>query len=253
MAFLKNKKNKVIFISAVSVLLCLGLVFGGFAIYVSDYYRADDGAVVPLSPEDNITLTELDDGSLVFEPESTKVGFIFYPGGKVEHNAYQPLMVELARRGIMCALIKMPFNLAVLDINAADGIREAYPNISKWYIGGHSLGGSMAASHAGDRAKEYRGLVLLGAYSTADLNGTGLGVLSLYGSEDGVMNRDKYKKCHDNLPFSLTEWVIPGGNHAFFGMYGPQRGDGTATISNREQITVTADTIALFTGMTLDK
>ena len=253
MAFLSNKKNKIIFISLVVAVALIGLLFGGFAIYVSDYYRADDGAIVPISPEENITLTELDDGSLVFEPRSAKVGFIFYPGGKVEHNAYQPLMLELARRGILCALVRMPFNLAVFDKNAADAIREEYSDISRWYVGGHSLGGAMAASHIKGRADEYRGLILLGAYSTADLNGTGLDVLCMYGSEDRVMDLDKYKRCKDNLPFNLAEKVIEGGNHSFFGMYGPQRGDGTPTISNREQIAVTADTVALFAGITLDK
>ena len=138
----------------------------------------------------------------------------------------------------------MPFNLAVFDINAADGIIESFPEISSWGIGGHSLGGSMAASYASDKADEFNSLILLGAYSTADLSKSNLSVLSVYGSEDKVLNLEKYKKYRKNLPADTDEVVIEGGCHAYFGAYGEQAGDGKATISPAEQITFTADKIA---------
>jgi hypothetical protein len=102
----------------------------------------------------------------------------------------------------------------------------------------------MAASYLSKNTDKFDGLILLGAYSTADL--TGCHVLSLYGSEDGVMNREKYEKYKSNLPTDFTEIIIEGGNHAYFGMYGEQDGDGRATISNTEQIFYTADNIADF-------
>ena len=143
----------------------------------------------------------------------------------------------------MCVLLKMPFNLAVLDVNAADGIQKEYPEIEDWYIGGHSLGGSMAASYLADHEKDYEGLVLLGSYSTADLSNTDLAVLSVFGSEDQVMNREKYDENKANLPSGFTETVIEGGCHAYFGMYGVQEGDGTPTITNEEQIRLTIESI----------
>ena len=93
----------------------------------------------------NAVPTELlDDGTMVFKPESATKGFIFYPGGKVEHSAYQPLMAACAQKGILCILVQMPFNLAVLDINAAEGIQAQYPEIETWYIGGHFHGGILS-------------------------------------------------------------------------------------------------------------
>ena len=161
----------------------------------------------------------------------------------MEYSAYQPLMAACAERGILCILVEMPFNLAVLDINAADGIQEQYPEIEKWYIGGHSLGGSMAASYLADHTDDYDGLILLGSYSTADLSETDLDVLSVYGSEDKVMNRMKYDENKSNLPNDFVEVVLEGGCHAYFGMYGAQEGDGKPTISNEEQIFLTAENI----------
>ena len=91
---------------------------------------------------------------------------------------------------------------------------------------------------------EYDGLVLLGAYSTADLSGTELDVLSAYGTQDGVLNRDKYEECRRHYPQQFKEFVISGGNHAYFGDYGEQKGDGRAEILREEQICMTADAIA---------
>ena len=132
----------------------------------------------------------------------------------------------------------------MLDVNAADGITEQFPEIESWYIGGHSLGGSMAASYLAKHGDEFDGLVLLGSYSTADL--TSSKVLSIYGENDGVMNREKYEKYKSNLPADFTEKVIKGGNHAYFGIYGEQEGDGKADISAMEQIIITTDTISDF-------
>jgi len=153
-------------------------------------------------------------------------------------------MKACADKGILCVLIEMPFNLAVLDMNAAEGIMSRYPEIENWYIGGHSLGGSMAASYLSKNVDEFEGLILLGSYSTADLSGTDLDVLSIYGSEDKVMNYEKYTNNKTNLPKDFTEVVIDGGCHAGFGMYGAQDGDGIPIISNEEQIRLTAEKIS---------
>lgn len=243
MNLLKSKRKRKIVITTASIVLVLMIIVGACAGYVGDYYRADQNAIEAFSPMNEVSAERLDDNTLVFKPDNATKGFVFYPGGKVEYTAYQPLMAACARQGILCVLVEMPFNLAVLDINAADGIQEQYPQIEKWYIGGHSLGGSMAAAYLSEHIDDYNGLILLGSYSTADLSETELDVLSVYGSEDQVMNRVKYDKNKANLPGDLTEIVIEGGCHAYFGMYGAQEGDGKPAISNEEQILLTANHI----------
>lgn len=222
------------------------VILGAGAWYVNDYYKADIEAVEAFASGKIISGKVLDDYSIAFVPEDATAGFIFYPGGKVEYSSYVPLMQECAERGILCVLVEMPFNLAVLDINAADGIQEQYPQITDWYIGGHSLGGSMAASYLEKNADDFKGLVLLGSYSTADLSETELSVLSVYGSEDEVLNHEKYNKYKVNLPDEYEEIIIDGGCHAYFGMYGNQEGDGIPTISNEEQICCTAEYISAY-------
>ena len=241
MSFIKNKRKSLKIISVLSALLLGAVVMCG--VYLNDFYHADTAAIETFCAASVTEAKQDDDGYLVFEPENAQAGFIFYPGGKVEYTAYIPLMQALSDEGVLCVLVKMPFNLAVLDMDAAEGVQQQYPHIKSWYIGGHSLGGAMAASYIADCQEAFDGLVLLGAYSTADLSQTDLEVLSVYGSEDMVMNREKYNDNISNLPQDFTEIIIEGGCHACFGMYGTQEGDGTPSITGEEQIILTAEEI----------
>lgn len=211
-------------------------------IYAGDYYRAEDAAV---AVSDNVTVEITEDRALLL-PAEPEAGLIFYPGGKVEFTAYMPLLAKLAEEDILCVLLKMPLNLAVLDMDAAEGIPEQFPQVQHWYLAGHSLGGSMAASFAGGRADVYEGLILLAAYSTEDLRESGLKVCSLYGDRDGVLNLEKYEQYRSNLPEDTQEQVLEGGNHAGFGSYGPQEGDGESSLEPGAQLQWAADTILEF-------
>ena len=245
---MKSKKKSKLWKKILLILTAMILMSGiGFGIYIQDYYHADDLALeAAAQSQQGITVTTSSEGRIIFAPENPRAGLIFYPGGKVKYEAYDPLMEACAKEGILCVLLHMPGNLAVLDVNAAEGIQEEYPDIENWYMAGHSLGGSMAASYISSHEEEFKGLILLAAYSTADLKGTDLKVLSLYGSEDGVLKMDSYEKYRDNLPEDFTEIIIPGGCHAYFGSYGPQKGDGIPQISNEEQIGFTANAIGDF-------
>lgn len=246
MAFLQNKKRKRLIIWLTSITLVIVILFGAGLLYLNDYYKAQDSAIHAFTAVKEAQITEDEDGNLIFKAKKERAGFIFYPGGKVEQTAYKPLMALCAEKGITCILLKMPFHLAVLDKNGADGVKEKFPAIKRWYIGGHSLGGAMSASYVLENASDFDGLILLGAYSTANLSKTNLKVLSIYGSEDKVLDKEKYDECKANLPKNFTEHVIDGGCHAYFGMYGKQDGDGTPTITVEKQLEETAKQIEKF-------
>lgn len=223
---------------AILLMLCIG-----FAVYVGDYYHADEASVQAMAPADGLSISKTGKDTIVFAPSDPKAGLIFYPGGKVEYTAYALLMRACAEQGILCVLVKMPCNLAVLDVNAADGIAGQYPEINTWYIGGHSLGGAMAATYAANHSSELDGLILLAAYSTSDLKDAGLKVLSVYGTEDTVLDLEKYEEYRGNFPIGTSEFIIDGGCHAGFACYGPQDGDGSPTVTSEEQIALTAKEI----------
>lgn len=237
----KMKVGKIILISFISFLL---IAVCAFLIYVSNYYHADKIAI-EASKDKGINISNIN-GALVFDPGNADTALIFYQGGKVEYTAYEPLMIKIAQKGILCILPKMPFNLAVFDINAANKHISQNTKIQHWYMGGHSLGGSMAASYASKNIGKVEGLILLASYSTADISSNGMRVLSIYGSKDGVLNKESYQKNKSKLPADFMEIVLPGGNHAGFGCYGPQQGDGKADITSEQQQTDTSQAIAEF-------
>lgn len=238
-------RKKIIIISSVLFALLL-IVAVAFFIYVGIYYAADMEAIATFKYDGFVT-REIDDGTVAYVPNGEyDTGIIFYPGGKVEHLAYIPLMQALASKGVLCILVDMPFNLAVFDINRADGVYEGFVSVDYWYMAGHSLGGSMACEYISDKEDIFEGIILLASYSATDLSKTNFKVLSIYGSADGVLNKESYFGNKINLPSNTKEYVIPGGNHAFFGTYGEQDGDGEATKTNKEQIEITVEQIIDF-------
>ena len=225
----------------VCVLIIAVALIGGCAWYVNDYYPLDETAA--FSVQGSAFEVSRQGGWHIYAPENPVAGLIFYPGGKVDAPAYGPLMEACAARDILCVLVEMPLRLAILDADAAAEVPDAFPQVEKWYIGGHSLGGSMAASCVAGHPGMFEGLVLLAAYSTNDLSQLDLQVLSLVGSEDQVLNWQKYENSKAMLPAGFQEIIIEGGCHGGFGLYGPQAGDGTPTITSQEQIIFTADQI----------
>ena len=225
-----SKKRKALLV----VLAAIGALAAVFFIYTADYYHADETARAAFEAGD---ITE-DGDLLIMEPDDPNgSGLIFYPGGKVEAISYIPLLEKLREKGITCVLVEMPFNLAVFNSNAADGVYGKLPDVENWYIGGHSLGGAMASSYASGYMDALSGVVLLGAYIYGDVSPER--TLTMYGSEDGVLDRSK-------IDYTKNVVVIDGGNHAQFGNYGKQDGDGEAFISTDEQQAVAVQAIADF-------
>ena len=213
------------------VLVILLLLTGGSAAYIGQYYHADAEALEALASDASVRVERTGYG-WYFDGPSEDNALIFYPGGKVEETAYAPMLHLLAEKGVDACLVKVPGRLAFLGIGKADEAMEAH-RYENWYVGGHSLGGVAAAYYAAEHGDALRGIVLLGSYSTKKLSEDLKGLL-VYGSEDGVLNRNAYEKNRGNVP-AATEIVIKGGNHAQFGSYGIQKGDGKALISAREQ------------------
>lgn len=214
--------------------IILGLLIGliaGFFWYTSDYYRADEEAMTILNNAND--LTEFD--GYVELKANSDIGLIFYPGAKVESYAYLVLLNSLKEEGINVFLVKMPFNLAVFNINAADTIIETYPNIKNWYIAGHSLGGAMASQYLDKNSDLFEGLIQLAAYP---LNASEENTLILYGSNDYILDLSNLE--------GFEAVNIVGGNHAYFGNYGEQEGDGVALITREDQQQITIESILDF-------
>ena len=233
----QSRKRNVILILLLSICLLAAVCVW----YVSDDYKCEEEVQSYFQKNDPVKIEEIENG-LLLDGTGNENAFIFYPGAKVEYTAYVPLLYQIAENGTDVFLMKMPCNLAFLGMNRADDIIRGY-EYEHWYLGGHSLGGAMAAAYAAEYLDNLDGLVLLAAYPTKSLQSEGFSVLSLYGSEDGVLHMEKVEQGRAYMPDDYTEICIQGGNHAQFGNYGEQKKDGVAALPREEQQRQTARAI----------
>lgn len=221
-----------VLIGIVAVLAWLQLAGGGSAALpeAETALVSDDDVDVALEPW--ITLTPADQAS---------TGFIFYPGARVDPAAYAPSARAIADQGYLTVIVPMPFGIAALGADQADDVMEAFPQVERWVIGGHSLGGAMAVQYTDDNVDRIDGIALWGAYPSPDDDISTEPVLgvSVYGSEDGLSTVEEIEDTAQYLPQDTEFVLIEGGNHTNFGLYETQDGDGEATITPAEQQTLT--------------
>lgn len=229
-----SKKHRLLQRVLAALLLVPALAAGGFLLWASDYYRAEPAALVFLQSDDSL---RTENNLTILTPAGgSDTGIIFYPGAKVEANAYLPLLEKLKADGYVCVLVHMPLHMAIFNANAADAVFAAVPEVQHWYIAGHSMGGAMASSYASAHPDRVEGLLLMGAYVYGSYPPAD--ALTIYGTLNAGL--EKHIDYTDNIV------VIEGGNHAQFGNYGPQKGDPAAAISADTQQQITADAISAF-------
>lgn len=230
----RMSRRKKWFVAGGIVLLVLAILAGVFFWYVSDYYRAEDAALEILAQDSGITVQ--DNLTMLSPTAPTDTAMIFYPGAKVEAEAYLPLLDQIRQTGITCILVHMPFHMAIFDANAAEDVIDQFPAFQHWYIAGHSMGGAMASQFASEHPDQIDGLILMGAYIYGDYPAEK--TLTIYGSLN--------QSVEDHIDYTENIVEIEGGNHAQFGNYGPQKGDLPAAISAEEQQKQTVAAIEAF-------
>lgn len=230
--------GKSVALSAVFGLLAMGLTSVG---YLSIYYHADKDIPTLVSQNPQVQVQEIKGGYYIDGP-GEDTAMVFYPGAKVDEQAYIPLMVRLAQEGMDCFIAKVPFHMAMFGSNRAGQFMEKY-DYDTWITAGHSMGGIIAASYAAGHPDQISAVVLLASYPTSTIPES-VRLCSLYGSNDRCLGMEAYEKARTLWSENSMEKCIEGGNHAQFGNYGPQKGDGPAEISAEKQQQITAEFIA---------
>ena len=242
-----NKKHKMkgwvkgVIIPLSSILLTFLFVLSYFAFN----YPASDNAKSYLKGDDEINLSINEHWYYFDNKDNDEIAIIFYSGAKVDPVAYSPLCNNIAHMGIDVYIMKMPLYFPLLNINAANKVASLNKH-QNLYMMGHSLGGTTAALYLSKtKYTSYKGIIFLASYPNKKLKDS-YKCLSIYGTNDLVLNKKEYNKNISNFPVNYKEVIIEGGNHSYFGDYGFQRNDGVASISREEQINITKQEIMNF-------
>jgi hypothetical protein len=228
-----RRRYKILIVVLIAVLV----VFSGFIVWAETPLGPMPEALAALKSDSAVTVTT--GRWLVFTPLNftSKVGFIIYPGGRVDYRSYAPEAHAIAAEGYLAVIAPMAFNLAIFSQNAATDVINSYPQVKAWAIGGHSLGGVIAAQYCHDNLGKVQGLVLWAAYleSGTDLSKSNLQVTTIHGTLDGVVSESQIQNSLKQLPPNTIKVDVVGGNHGQFGWYGNQPGDNPAQTSREVQ------------------
>lgn len=220
-----KKKIIIILSTIIGLFLIIGIIF---FTYTGIYYHADSTAYDYLKSSGEVEVTENNKYiSFVKTNSNNENAIIFYEGAKVEAKAYARILYTLALNDISCYAIKSPFRFAFFGSNEYKKIINS-TSYQSYYLMGHSLGGVVAGGKLED--SNVSGVILLASYLNNDLSDTDKKALSIYGSNDKVLNLEKYNKAKKLLPKNSLEYVIEGGIHSYFADYGAQAHDGVASI-----------------------
>lgn len=228
-----KKRDKIIVVIIISVVVMIN----GFVIFGLTPSKPMAKARDALESSGDMMITKTDYYEFVNTSTTPTTGLIIYPGGRVDPRSYAPTARNISADGYYVAITLMALNFAIFSPNKADQIISENPGIANWVICGHSLGGVAAALYVKGNSEKIDGLVFWASYPSVDLSESSIDVSSIYASNDGLTTVVDIENSKSKLPASTTYVEITGGNHAQFGYYGGQFGDGEATITREMQQT----------------
>ena len=206
----------------------------GFLTFFHIVFPADRAATLDVFRDSRVTV-EARDNRVIMSPtqDPDSVGMLYFPGARVDPYSYLYPLVDIAAEGTTIVIVDPLFNMALIDTRGVGELTRDLPEVSEWVLAGHSLGGVKACLEASHPSVTH--LVLFASYCATDISSLDIGVLQIVGDQDGLLNNDLRVEALSLLPASEdATLVIPGANHADFGTYGPQPGDGPSSYTNEE-------------------
>jgi hypothetical protein len=236
--------------------LAFGLLLTSWLVYARPLAAAPEAVAVlrggpTLRVNERITWFELvpDRRTRAGDPIPPTTGLVFVPGARIDPRAYARVLRPVAAAGYLVIVLKEPFGFALPTSQHPARVMALHPEIRYWAVGGHSLGGVLAAGFA-DRDEQVDGLLLYASYPATAVTRTGLKVTSISGDADTLATPEDIAAAKAKLPKATRYQVVKGAVHAYFGDYGEQPGDGTPTIDRETaQAQIAKGTTALLASL----
>ena len=217
----------------------------GFLTFFHIVFPADRAATLDVFRDSRVTV-EARDNRVIMSPtqDTDSVGMLYFPGARVDPYSYLYPLVDIAAEGTTVVIVDPLFNMALIDSRGVGELTRDLPKVSEWVLAGHSLGGVKACLEADHPSVTH--LVLFASYCATDISSLDIGVLQIVGDQDGLLDNDLRVEAFSLLPAGEdATLVVPGANHADFGTYGPQPGDGPSSYTNEEMRAIITEALTL--------
>jgi hypothetical protein len=244
----KQSPKKTLLIVTASILAFVLISLASTAVIINLITKTPDAGSIDSFKGEYGSAEMTTNGNLrTFGDPNWEQGFIFFGKDFVSADAYIPLLSAIAGKGIFAVQVMPGIGVSGLAANEAQNAVAYYPNVKEWFVGGHASGALTANGCMLRNPSDYSGLVLIASHADTDLTHLDKKALAIFGTEDKIMNMTTYEQSKNLLPKEgFIEYKVKGGNHSFFGMYGLEEGDGTATIANSRQVLIGAEIIGKF-------
>ena len=216
-----------------TALTSLVVTLVGFLTYFHIVFPADRQATLEVYRDDRVQV-EARDQRVIMKPsaEALSQGVLYFPGARVDPYSYLYPLADIAAAGTTVVVVDPLFNMALIDSRGVEELTNDFPEITDWVLAGHSLGGVKACMEATHPAVTH--LVLFASYCATDISNTPVNVVQVVGNQDGLVDEGLRREAEALLPPGPTTTIVwEGANHADFGTYGPQPGDGVSALDDR--------------------
>ncbi len=212
--------KKFLKITAMSIAALIVVAVGGMWGW-SRHLHASASAEALAAMQSDAVVAVTQHENLEFRPvgKSPTMGVILYPGASCDVRGYAPVLRRIAAAGYLVVEVSMPMEFALFGYNRASDTIAAHPEITRWVLIGHSMGGAMAGTFVANHPDAVAGLIFWDAYSATSLTNYPRPVWLIHRAHmDGSPPAGFIAKRNTFPPNS--QWVpIRGGIHMYFGSF----------------------------------
>lgn len=207
----------------------LGVLAIAILIFLFYYNKANQEALDIVSKMDKV-------GNDYYFRGDSGVGFIIFTGAKMDEKSYAYIAELLHKEGHTVVLPKFMFHMSSTGTNRGIEIMESNPEIEKWFLIGHSIGGMPISRIAVQKPANLQGLAFLASYVSTDLSELDVSAIHIMASNDNFYSeKQRAEERLDYLPKNSTVITIEGASHQGFGAYDSWGDRGGATLPWKEQ------------------
>lgn len=223
-------------------IMAAGIFTAGIYWQLSRYTKADESVNEALLSDDYVMVHPLENGYF-FDGWGEYNAILLYGEKRMQETAYAPLLKAIARQGIDCFLVEMPYAMAELDPERPKQIIDTYTWYN-WYLMVHSSGNEEGCAFFEKYRDQFAGMILLDSVPLVQLEENQL-LISILTENESSKNGAAYEEAMKQQKCRKRENTITSGSRAGFVTDGTETGKETLSADLQRQLTAVTIRLSL--------